>query len=83
MYKAIIDVTLKQSVLDPQGVAVKGSLHSLGYESVSDVRIGKRMEVILESVTLAEAERDIEEICKKVLSNPVIEDFSYQLEEVA
>ncbi|MBD1373352.1 phosphoribosylformylglycinamidine synthase subunit PurS [Hazenella sp. IB182357] len=83
MYKAIIDVTLKQSVLDPQGVAVKGSLHSLGYESVSDVRIGKRMEVLLESVTLAEAERDIEEICKKVLSNPVIEDFSYQLEEVA
>lgn len=83
MFKATIYVTLKESVLDPQGVAVKASLHSLGYSGVQDVRIGKRMEVLLESADRAQAEEQIQAICEKVLSNPVIENFTFELEEVS
>ncbi|MBH8608131.1 phosphoribosylformylglycinamidine synthase subunit PurS [Thermoactinomyces sp. CICC 10521] len=83
MYKATIFVTLKESVLDPQGVAVKGSLHSLGYAEVKDVRIGKRIEVLIESDNRRKAEQQVHEICEKVLSNPVIEQFRFELEEVA
>lgn len=83
MYKATIYVTLKESVLDPQGVAVKGTLHALGYQDVSDVRIGKRMEVLIEAKDRQAAEAQIAEICEKVLANPVIEDFRFELEEVA
>jgi len=83
MFKAIIHVTLKESVLDPQGVAVRGSLHALGYTDVEQVRIGKRMEVILKSENRTDAERQVKEICEKLLANPVIENFEYQLEEVA
>ncbi|AUS07731.1 phosphoribosylformylglycinamidine synthase subunit PurS [Laceyella sacchari] len=83
MFKATIYVTLKDSVLDPQGVAVKGSLHTLGFEGVRDVRIGKRVEVLLECESRAEAEKQIKELSEKVLSNPVIENFTFELEEVA
>ncbi|TCS92782.1 phosphoribosylformylglycinamidine synthase subunit PurS [Hazenella coriacea] len=83
MFKATIYVTLKESVLDPQGVAVQGTLHALGYQKVSDVRIGKRMEVLIEAKDRQEAEAQIAEICEKVLANPVIENFRFELEEVA
>lgn len=83
MYKATIYVTLKESVLDPQGVAVQGTLHALGYQAVSDVRIGKRMEVLIDAKDRQEAETQIAEICEKVLANPVIENFRFELEEVA
>ena len=55
MFKAEIFVTLKESVLDPQGVAVKNSLHFLGFDAVKDVRIGKRMEMVLECNSWEEA----------------------------
>jgi phosphoribosylformylglycinamidine synthase PurS subunit len=83
MFKATIFVTLKESVLDPQGAAVKGSLLSLGYSGVKEVRIGKRIEVLIESNNREEAEQQVHEICEKVLSNPVIEEFRFELEEVA
>lgn len=81
MYKVKVYVTLKESVLDPQGTAVKHSLNSLKYNEVSDVRIGKYMELAIEK-----SERDIDvvinEICSKLLANPVIEDYRYEKEEV-
>ncbi|MFC7440756.1 phosphoribosylformylglycinamidine synthase subunit PurS [Laceyella putida] len=83
MFKATIYVTLKESVLDPQGVAVKGSLHTLGFTGVQDVRIGKRVEVLLDCEDRAEAEKQVKELGEKVLSNPVIENFTFELEEVA
>ncbi|CEG29502.1 phosphoribosylformylglycinamidine synthase subunit PurS [Bacillus sp. B-jedd] len=80
MVKVKVFVTLKESVLDPQGKAVSNALHSLGYEEVTDVRIGKYMELFIEP-----AGRDIEtvvrEACEKLLSNPVIEDYRYEIEE--
>ncbi|SEN74061.1 phosphoribosylformylglycinamidine synthase subunit PurS [Lihuaxuella thermophila] len=82
MFKATIYVTLKESVLDPQGVAVRGSLQTLGYEGVKDVRIGKKIEVILEGSSREEAEAQVKEFSEKVLSNPVTETFTYELEEV-
>ncbi|WP_027410389.1 phosphoribosylformylglycinamidine synthase subunit PurS [Anoxybacteroides tepidamans] len=81
MYKVKVYVTLRENVLDPQGNAVKGALHSLSYHEVQDVRIGKFMELMIEK-----SERNIEEIvrdmCEKLLANTVIEDYRYEIEEV-
>ncbi|MEW9051639.1 MAG: phosphoribosylformylglycinamidine synthase subunit PurS [Neobacillus sp.] len=80
MYKVKVFVTLRESVLDPQGKAVTHSLQSLNYQEVADVRIGKYMEL-----TIEKSERDINdvvnEICTKLLANPVIEDYRYEVEE--
>ena len=80
MYKVKVYVTLRESVLDPQGTAVKGALHSLSYKEVQDVRIGKFMELVIEK-----SERDIDvlvrEMCEKLLANTVIEDYRYEIEE--
>jgi phosphoribosylformylglycinamidine synthase subunit PurS len=83
MYKATIEVRLKPSVLDPQGNAVKGSLHTLGFEKVDSVRIGKTLEVWLEAADEQSAEEQVEAMCKKLLANPVIEQYSFRLEEGA
>jgi phosphoribosylformylglycinamidine synthase subunit PurS len=81
MYKVKVYVTLRESVLDPQGTAVKGALHSLSYTEVKDVRIGKFMELVIEK-----SDRDIDklvrEMCEKLLANTVIEDYRYEIEEV-
>ncbi|MBV7506261.1 phosphoribosylformylglycinamidine synthase PurS subunit [Neobacillus sp. B4I6] len=80
MYKVKVFVTLRESVLDPQGKAVTNSLHSLNYKEVADVRIGKYMEL-----TIEKSDRDINEvineICTNLLANPVIEDYRYEVEE--
>lgn len=80
MKKVKIYVTLRESVLDPQGSAVKGSLHTMGYDEVADVRIGKYLELQIEP-----SERDIDTIVKemseKLLANTVIEDYRYEIEE--
>ncbi|RAL21460.1 phosphoribosylformylglycinamidine synthase subunit PurS [Thermoflavimicrobium daqui] len=83
MFKATIFVTLKESVLDPQGVAVKNSLHSLGLENVHEVRIGKRLEVFLDQVDRKQAEAQVQMMCEKLLANPVMENYRYELEEVS
>ncbi|MER2029092.1 MULTISPECIES: phosphoribosylformylglycinamidine synthase subunit PurS [unclassified Solibacillus] len=80
MKKVKIYVTLKESILDPQGSAVQGSLQKIGYGEVSDVRIGKYLEV-----TIEDTDRDIntivKEMCEKVLTNTVIEKYRYEVEE--
>lgn len=80
MYKVKVYVTLRESVLDPQGTAVKNSLHTLNYNNVTDLRIGKYMELMIEK-----SDRDVEEvvneICDRVLANTVIEDYRYEIEE--
>ncbi len=81
MYNAKVYVTLKESVLDPQGQAVKESLHSLDYHKVADVRIGKYMELQLDAGSVKEAESVVEAMCQKLLANPVIEKFRYEIEE--
>ena len=78
--KAKIYVTLKPGVLDPQGKAVEHSLHDLGFDEVADVRQGKYMEVELKTADKAKAEADLEEMCKKLLANTVIENYRIELE---
>ncbi|WP_124726504.1 phosphoribosylformylglycinamidine synthase subunit PurS [Staphylospora marina] len=82
MFKATVYVTLKESVLDPQGKTVKDSLHALGYTRVRDARIGKRIELWLEGSDRSEAEQQVREMAEKLLANPVIENFTVELEEV-
>lgn len=82
MFKATVFVTLKESVLDPQGVAVKGSLHTMGYTEVADVRIGKRLEVTLDAVNSETAEQAVIAMCEKLFANLVIENYQFELEEV-
>lgn len=67
-------------MLDPQGSAVKNSLHSLSYNEVEDVRIGKYMELTLNET--ANVDERIKEMCEKLLANTVIEDYTYEVEEV-
>lgn len=79
--KAKIYITLKNGIHDPQGRAVQQSLHTLGFETVQDVRIGKFLEVDLQDKEKASAETTINDMCQKLLANMVIEDFRYEIIE--
>lgn len=82
MLKANIYVTLKQGVLDPQGEAVKNSLHVLNYPYVEEVRIGKFIEVWLKSEDKEAAQKELAEMSDKLLANPIIEDYRVEVLEV-
>jgi len=77
--KVRILVSFKDSVLDPQGQTVKNALHTLGYGAIKDVRQGKVFEIDLEAVSRQEAQALIPEIADRVLANPIIEKFSWQI----
>jgi phosphoribosylformylglycinamidine synthase PurS subunit len=79
--KAKVIVTLKKGVLDPQGKAAEESLHSLGFNEVSGLRIGRYMEFNLKGTSKKEAEDRLKEMCDNLLANPVIEDFEYEINE--
>lgn len=79
MKKVKIFITLRESVLDPQGQAVKDSLHNMTYTNVQDVRIGKYIE--LELADSPDIDQQVEEICEKLLANTVIENYRYDIEE--
>ncbi|NLY90920.1 MAG: phosphoribosylformylglycinamidine synthase subunit PurS [Firmicutes bacterium] len=82
MWRAEIKVLLKKSVLDPQGRAVENALASLGYANVNRVRIGKYLEVTIATPDRAAAEAQVREMCARLLTNPVIEDYTFTLVEV-
>jgi phosphoribosylformylglycinamidine synthase PurS subunit len=79
VFKATVYVTLRESVLDPQGNAVQESLHSLGYEEVGEVRIGKYMELEINSEDQKKAEQRVKDMCEKLLANTVIEDYRFDV----
>ena len=74
-----IFISLKEGGLDPQGKAVERSLHTLGYGEVQDVRMGKYIEVSLDAPSRQTAEGRIREMCDKLLANPVIEDYRFEI----
>ena len=78
--KARVYVTLKKGVLDPQGKAIHASLGHLGFAGVEDVRVGKFMEVRLRDMGKEEARRLLEEACRRLLANTVIEEFRVEVE---
>lgn len=81
-YKAAINITLRPSILDPQGSAALKSLKSLNYTNVESVRIGKFMEVVVDAPDAASAEKMIRDLCQVLLTNPVMEDYTLTLTEV-
>ncbi|MCL0058811.1 phosphoribosylformylglycinamidine synthase subunit PurS [Dehalococcoidia bacterium] len=82
MYLAKVYVTLKPTVNDPQGLTIKGGLHTLGFNSVESVRAGKYLQIKLNGSDRADAEEQVREMCQKLLANPIIEDFRFELEEI-
>ena len=82
MYLARVYVTLKPTVNDPQGLTVLGALHSLGFSSAKDVRAGKYLEIHIDEEDEAKAEAQVQEMGQKLLANPVIEEFRFELVRV-
>jgi len=80
-FLAKVHVLLKPVVNDPPGQAIQGGLRQLGYTGVTQVRAGKYFEISLEAPSQADAERQTTEMCRKLLANPVIEDFRFVVEE--
>lgn len=77
--KARIKITLKNGVLDPQGKAIQGALTGLGIDGVNDVRQGKYIEVELSENDVESAKATVERMCKDLLANTVIENYSYEI----
>lgn len=81
-YLAHVNVMLRPLINDPQGLAVRDGLHSLGFDGVTAVRLGKRIDVTLSADTSADAESAVRSMCQQLLANPVIEDFEFEVAEV-
>ncbi len=81
MFLAKIVITLRKSILDPQGKAVRHALQSLHMRDVEEVRIGKFIEMKINSMEKGQAEKITEEACKKLLANPVMEDYTFSVEK--
>lgn len=79
---ARVHVVLKPIVNDPQGEAILGGLKSLGFREVGQVRAGKYFEIHLEAQDAETAERQAEDMCRKLLANPVIEDYRVDVEQI-
>ncbi|MDP2328957.1 MAG: phosphoribosylformylglycinamidine synthase subunit PurS [Dehalococcoidia bacterium] len=82
-FLAHVNVMLRPIINDPQGLAVRDGLHSLGFAAVTEVRVGKRIDVTLEAATPAEAEAQVRDAAKQLLANSVIEDFEVTVTELA
>ncbi len=82
MFHSKVFVTLKKSILDPQGKAVEQGIHSLGFDSVNNVRIGKYIEMDIETDSRKDAERMTREISDKLLANLVMESYSFTTEPI-
>lgn len=78
-FKAVVYVKLKDGVLDPQGSTIKRALGNMGYKGIEDVRSGKVFEITLNSNNKKETEKLLDQICKKLLANPVIEKYNIEI----
>ena len=83
MYTAVVTITLRPSILDPQGKAMQRALHDLGHGAVEQVRAGKHIEMQIDAASAEEAERVARQACAQLLANPVMEDFAVTVEEAA
>ena len=77
--KAIVNVYLKEGVLDPQGKAAHHALESMNFKGVTDVRIGKQIIIQLETDDRDEAQKEVKEMCETLLANTVIEDYTIEI----
>ena len=81
-FKVKVEVKLKPVVLDPQGKSVLMALNNLGYSEVEDARIGKLIELTVKDGSAESVKERVNDMCVKLLSNPVIEDFAVKVEEI-
>lgn len=81
LFKVTVFVNLKEGYSDPEGEAAKKSLRDLGYESIHDVRVGKIYRIALEASSRKEAENIINQVCRRLLANPVKDDYRFVFEE--
>ena len=81
-FKAEIDVMPLDALLDPQGKAVTGSMKNIGLASIDGVRIGRHVRLFVEADSISAAEKMVEEACKKLLANQIMESYTFQVEEV-
>jgi phosphoribosylformylglycinamidine synthase PurS subunit len=79
MLKAEINITLKRTVADPQGLTIKHALESLGYKDLTDIRMGKFVIIKLNCKDKKRAQQQIDQMCKKLLANPIIEDYHFKI----
>ncbi|MCG2714157.1 MAG: phosphoribosylformylglycinamidine synthase subunit PurS [Candidatus Omnitrophica bacterium] len=79
MLKAEVYITLKKTVADPQGLTIKHALESLGYKNLRDVRIGRLVIIKLNLKDKKRAEQEINQMCKKLLANSIIEDYNFKI----
>ena len=82
MYLAKIYISLKPTVNDPQGLTIKGALHNLGFTEVASVRMGKYMEVKVGENSQNRAREQVNQMCSKLLANPIIEDYRFEMQEI-
>jgi phosphoribosylformylglycinamidine synthase PurS subunit len=80
-YEARIEVGHRPGILDPQGGVIERALPALGYGNVSHVRVGKSIRLVVDASDEASARAEVEEMCRKLLANPVIEDYTIELME--
>lgn len=78
--KAKIHVTLKSSILDPQGKAIEHALDSLGFKNAANVRVGKYMELDINETDKSKADAQVKSMCEKLLANTIIEEYRYELQ---
>ncbi|MEA2435361.1 MAG: phosphoribosylformylglycinamidine synthase subunit PurS [Actinomycetota bacterium] len=79
-YVAFVDVMLKEGISDPQGATIERALPALGYSGVSGVRVGKRIRLEIDATDQSEAQTKIEEMCERLLANPVIESYEITID---
>jgi phosphoribosylformylglycinamidine synthase len=82
-YEARVEITHLPGILDPQGATIERALPALGYENVSEVAVGKSIRLVLEADNESAARAEVEEMCRRLLANPVIESYDIALSELS
>lgn len=82
MFKAKVIIKRRSSILDPQGKAVEKGAELLGLTNIKDTRIGKYIEFNVDTNSRVDAEKEVNDYCKKLLANPIMEDYEFSLEEI-
>lgn len=82
MFKAKVLIKRRPSILDPQGKAVEKGAELLGLTNIKDTRIGKFIEFNVDAINRTDAEKEVNDYCKKLLANPIMDDYEFSLEEV-
>jgi len=79
MFKVSVYVSPKRGVVDPQGAVIERALPALGHSGASDIRVGRYITLTLDGADLEAARADVDDMCRRLLANPIIEDYSFEI----